>query len=228
MTHYTPGWPPLALLLNDSPPTSKAEKVEVKRRTPEQEEADRKKDVPFADCGNEGCGWRGPLSETCRLGSIGPLCPRCREVAEPDAPPSKPATQAGEWMDCHEGMPDLAPGTYEWRNKISHVTCAPGACSLRQIINSDFERWQYRLLTPAQEAGKMDPVYWLSRRHGVVVRRRVGGGFEMWHPNDPRWTLSSDPDMPVHDASVYEPIYTGDTRIAGWDLDSQGNPRGGA
>lgn len=40
---------------------------------------------PEADCNNDQCGWSGPLSETCRLGSIGPLCPNCRETVEAGA-----------------------------------------------------------------------------------------------------------------------------------------------
>lgn len=28
------------------------------------------------------CDWQGPLSETCMLGAIGPLCPECREVTQ--------------------------------------------------------------------------------------------------------------------------------------------------
>lgn len=42
-----------------------------------------------ADCGNEDCGWDGPISETCMLGDIGPLCPQCREVVEPVAEPAQ-------------------------------------------------------------------------------------------------------------------------------------------
>ena len=29
------------------------------------------------------CSWVGPVSETCMLGSVGPLCPECRETTEP-------------------------------------------------------------------------------------------------------------------------------------------------
>jgi len=40
---------------------------------------------PMGDCGNAECGWRGPVSECSYLGSIGPCCPRCREIVESDA-----------------------------------------------------------------------------------------------------------------------------------------------
>jgi len=103
MTHFTPGWPPLALLLNDSPPTSKAEKVEGERRTPEQEQADREKDRLDT----------GAMTKLARLDSLldkfngAATVPgsgaTCTERASPEAaPPSKPATQAGEWIE-HDG-----------------------------------------------------------------------------------------------------------------------------
>ncbi|MDB5822218.1 MAG: hypothetical protein JWR21_922 [Herminiimonas sp.] len=31
------------------------------------------------------CDWTGPVSESVMLGSVGPLCPLCRETTEPDA-----------------------------------------------------------------------------------------------------------------------------------------------
>lgn len=40
-----------------------------------------------ADCGNAECAWRGPVSECSMLGSVGPLCPHCREIVEPDLHP---------------------------------------------------------------------------------------------------------------------------------------------
>ena len=43
-----------------------------------------------ADCGNAECGWRGPISECAYLGGIGPCCPKCREIVEPDAEPTQP------------------------------------------------------------------------------------------------------------------------------------------
>lgn len=39
----------------------------------------------MGDCGNAACGWRGPLSDCSRVGSVGPCCPQCREIVEPDA-----------------------------------------------------------------------------------------------------------------------------------------------
>lgn len=33
-----------------------------------------------AECNNADCGWKGPLSEACMLGEVGPLCPECRET----------------------------------------------------------------------------------------------------------------------------------------------------
>ena len=44
---------------------------------------------PQLEC--NACDWKGPLSEACMLGSIGPLCPECRETTESvdacDCPP---------------------------------------------------------------------------------------------------------------------------------------------
>lgn len=44
----------------------------------------------LATCNNAVCGWSGFLSECCYLrgidGGVGPLCPRCRETVEVDAP----------------------------------------------------------------------------------------------------------------------------------------------
>lgn len=37
------------------------------------------------DCGNANCGWRGPISECSYVGTVGPCCPECREIVEPDA-----------------------------------------------------------------------------------------------------------------------------------------------
>ena len=42
--------------------------------------------VAMADCGNGHCNWRGPLSECSYVGAVGPCCPECREIVEPDAP----------------------------------------------------------------------------------------------------------------------------------------------
>jgi hypothetical protein len=41
--------------------------------------------VALGDCGNAECGWRGPLSECSNVGAVGPCCPDCREIVEPDA-----------------------------------------------------------------------------------------------------------------------------------------------
>lgn len=35
---------------------------------------------PVRECFS--CGWKGPLTETCMLGAVGPLCPKCRETTE--------------------------------------------------------------------------------------------------------------------------------------------------
>jgi hypothetical protein len=35
---------------------------------------------PTREC--NACDWKGPLSETCMLGAVGPLCPVCRETTE--------------------------------------------------------------------------------------------------------------------------------------------------
>lgn len=37
------------------------------------------------DCGNGLCAWRGPISCCSYVGSVGPCCPVCREIVEPDA-----------------------------------------------------------------------------------------------------------------------------------------------
>ena len=42
--------------------------------------------VAMADCGNAKCNWRGPLNECSYLGAVGPCCPECREIVEPDTP----------------------------------------------------------------------------------------------------------------------------------------------
>ena len=33
-------------------------------------------------CGNKFCGWQGLKNETYMLGEVGPLCPRCKEIAD--------------------------------------------------------------------------------------------------------------------------------------------------
>lgn len=51
---------------------------------PEQE-PDASPGVPeIREC--NACEWRGPLSETCMLGAVGPLCPECRETTEAARP----------------------------------------------------------------------------------------------------------------------------------------------
>jgi hypothetical protein len=42
--------------------------------------------VAMGDCGNAECNWRGPISECSYIGTVGPCCPQCREIVEPDAP----------------------------------------------------------------------------------------------------------------------------------------------
>lgn len=50
--------------------------------TPEQFKAEdgARAEDPIREC--NGCDWKGPLSETCMLGEVGPLCPECRETTE--------------------------------------------------------------------------------------------------------------------------------------------------
>lgn len=40
--------------------------------------------VQYGSCGNGECNWRGELNECSYLGAIGPCCPKCREIVEPD------------------------------------------------------------------------------------------------------------------------------------------------
>ena len=40
--------------------------------------------ILMGDCGNESCGWRGDVSQCLYLGSVGPCCPECHEIVEPD------------------------------------------------------------------------------------------------------------------------------------------------
>lgn len=47
--------------------------------------ADTAEKQPTGTCCAEGCDWSGPLSDCVMCGAVGPLCPECHEVVEPDA-----------------------------------------------------------------------------------------------------------------------------------------------
>lgn len=55
--------------------------------------------VAMGDCGNAECNWRGPLSACSYLGAVGPCCPECREIVEPDAPGVAAVPAAGPLRD---------------------------------------------------------------------------------------------------------------------------------
>jgi len=150
------GWPPLALLLNDSPPTSKAKKVEVKRR--EEFVAFETGDHALIfNCMCPKCEayfGNGAAQETDRpSGEASTAQARRSPVA---APPSKPATQAGEWKDVSLDVPNLKRHEFELRNIITGKVF-PGHCDLRSAAIHEWSKeYQFRLLTPAQEAGKVE------------------------------------------------------------------------
>lgn len=64
-------------------------------------------DQETRECGDAKCGWRGQTNRM--LGAIGPLCPECGEVTEPDE--AEPITygrgcacltQCGDYYDCND------------------------------------------------------------------------------------------------------------------------------
>lgn len=81
-----------------------------------------KRDLPLGvamgDCGNAECGWRGPLLECSYVGTVGPCCPDCREIVEPDA--------AG--VATREPLP--LPGRADF----------PNADELQAIVDQTYER----------------------------------------------------------------------------------------
>jgi len=233
------GWPPLALLLNDSPPTPKAEKVEGKRR---------EEFVAFetGDWLPDGARWVGSYLVSAQEYAEylqwqaskfnGAATPTRREVATSGplaeaAPPSKPATQAGEWIEWKGGecpIPDDALHQVCFRDGVkSGIDDTPADWGWSHSGSSS-DIVAYRLLTPAQEAGKVEPVCWLGRGvpnlyrpannpNGAELRSALLG--EPWRETPLSWERHE-----FNDTSSFEPIYPGDPRLAGWGLDSQESP----
>jgi hypothetical protein len=111
-----------------------------------------------ADCGNAECAWRGPIGETSMLGTIGPLCPNCREVVEPDLVADQPA-QDDDWIDwAGECAADFYPETegvvVEVTHRNGHINIGPVegfAWNHDKRLNRRFHIVAYRLA--AQDDG---------------------------------------------------------------------------
>jgi hypothetical protein len=56
----------------------------------------------MGDCGNADCNWRGSLSECSYVGSVGPCCPKCREIVEPHV--RAVPRMSGQRLALHEGI----------------------------------------------------------------------------------------------------------------------------
>lgn len=78
----------------------------------------------YGSCGNGECNWRGELKECSYLGAIGPCCPKCREIVEPDQ--TSPAQEA-----------DLHPATADLVNRFSRALAEKLASAEKKYGYSD-------------------------------------------------------------------------------------------